>query len=121
MTIRRRTKSSSRAARATRPIPVNQTTIAPLKRVKPPLVEQFHVAVDRQLKSGHGTCEAAAKVALAIKKRYPHLQVTVYDAKETYDHRTAKGWRRPIQKILSPDEQRDLSTAGCRWRQALIR
>ena len=44
MTIRRRTKSSSRAARAKRPIPVNQTTIAPLKRVKPPLVEQFRHA-----------------------------------------------------------------------------
>ena len=77
MTIRRRTKSSSRAARAKRPIPVNQTTIAPLKRVKPPLVEQFHVAVDRQLKSGYGTYEAAERAGLAIKKWHLQLQVTV--------------------------------------------
>jgi len=50
--------------------------------VQPPLIEQFHVAVDRQLKSGYGTYEAAEKVALAIKKRHPQLQVTVFDAKE---------------------------------------
>ncbi len=61
---------------------MDQATAAPSERVKPRLLEQFHVAVDQQLKSVHGTHEAAAKVALAIKKQYPHLQVTVYDAKE---------------------------------------
>jgi len=60
---------------------LTQTTIAPPKRVEPPLVEQFHVAVDRQLKSGYATYEAAEKAALTIKKQYPQLQVTVYDAK----------------------------------------
>lgn len=55
---------------------------APPKRITPPLVQQFHVAVDLQLKSGHATYEAAEKAALAIKKRYPQLRVTVYDAKE---------------------------------------
>jgi hypothetical protein len=34
------------------------------------------------LKSGHETYEAAEKAALAIKKRYPQLHVTVFDAKE---------------------------------------
>ena len=34
---------------------------------KPPLTEPFHVAVDRQLKSGHETYEAAEKAALGIK------------------------------------------------------
>ena len=45
-------------------------------------MEPFHVAVDRQLKSGHETYEAAEKVAQGIKKRYPKLHVTVFDAKE---------------------------------------
>jgi hypothetical protein len=39
------------------------------------------VAVDRQLKSGYGTYEAAEKAALAIKKQHPKLHVSVYDAK----------------------------------------
>ena len=83
MTMRRRTKSSSPAARAKKPIPVNnQAIVAPRKRARPPLIEQFHVAVDRQLKSGYETYEAAEKAALAIKKQHPQLQVTVYDAKE---------------------------------------
>jgi hypothetical protein len=34
------------------------------------------------LKSGHETYEAAEKAALTIKKRYPQLHVTVFDAKE---------------------------------------
>jgi hypothetical protein len=47
---------------------------------KPRLTEPFHVEVDRQLKSGHGTYETAEKAALAIKKLYPRLQVGVFDA-----------------------------------------
>jgi hypothetical protein len=35
------------------------------------------VAVDRQLKSGFGTYEAAENAAKEIKKRYPNPQVTV--------------------------------------------
>ena len=82
MTMRRRTKSASPAARVKRPFPVNQVTAVRPTRIEPPLVEQFHVAVDRQLKSGFGTYDGALKAALAIKQRYPQLQVTVYDAKE---------------------------------------
>ena len=51
------------------------------KPSKAPLIAPFYVAVDRQLKSAHETYEAAEKAALAIKKRHPRLQVTVYEAK----------------------------------------
>ena len=46
-----------------------------------PFTEQYYVAVDRQLKSGFGTHEAAEKAAKEIKKKYPNPQVTVFDAK----------------------------------------
>ncbi len=82
VTMRRRTKSSKPARRASKPTAVDEVTVGPKKRVQPPLIEQFHVAVDRQLKSGYGTYEAAEKAALAIKRWHPQLQVTVYDAKE---------------------------------------
>ncbi|HTO62942.1 MAG TPA: hypothetical protein VMM15_16965 [Bradyrhizobium sp.] len=56
---------------------------APVRKPsKPPSTEPFHVAVDRQLKSGHDTFEDAEQAALKIKNRYPHLHVTVFDAKE---------------------------------------
>jgi len=61
------------------PIDANQTSVIQSKRAEPPLIEQFYVAVDRQLKSGFGTSDAAEKAALVIKSRYPHLQVAVYD------------------------------------------
>jgi hypothetical protein len=47
-----------------------------------PLIEEYYVAVDRQMNSGFGTYEAAEKAAKEIKKRYPNLQVTVFDAKK---------------------------------------
>lgn len=82
MIMRRRAKFGISAARAKNSSRVNQAGVARPVRAKPPLVEQFYVAVDRQLKSGFGTYDAALKAALAIKQRYPQLQVTVYDAKE---------------------------------------
>ena len=56
-------------------------------RAKAPLIEQYYVAVDRQLKSGYGTYEAAEKAARETKKRFPNLQVSVFDAKG--QHHTA--------------------------------
>jgi hypothetical protein len=50
-------------------------------RATVPLIEQYYAAVDRQLKSGFGTYEAAEEAAKEIKKRCPNLQVTVFDAK----------------------------------------
>ena len=86
MATRKQTRSSNRTRQTRTPV-ANRTTAnrttAPVRKIsKPPLTEPFHVAVDRQLKSGHETYEAAEKAALAIKKRYPQLQVTVFDAKE---------------------------------------
>jgi hypothetical protein len=57
-----------------------QTDSAPI-RATVPLIERYHVAVDRQLKSGFETYQAAEKAAKEIKKRYPNPQVTVFDAK----------------------------------------
>ena len=64
------------------PAPENKDTDPAPIRAKAPLIEQFYVAVDRQLKSGFETYEAAEKAAQEIKKRYPGPQVTVFDAKE---------------------------------------
>lgn len=87
MATRKQTRSSkgTRSSNRTRQTrtPIANGATAPVRRLsKPPLTEPFHVAVDRQLKSGHETYEAAEKAALAIKKRYPQLHVTVFDAKE---------------------------------------
>jgi hypothetical protein len=58
-----------------------QTDPAPI-RARTPLIEQYYVAVNRQLKTGFGTYEAAEKAAREIKKKHPNPQVTVFDAKE---------------------------------------
>lgn len=73
--------SSTRARQTRTPIADGQTASV-RKPSKPPPAEPFHVVVDRQLKSGHETYDAAEKVALGIKRRYPKLYVTVFDAKE---------------------------------------
>lgn len=118
MTMRRRTKSASPAARAKRPFPVNQVAAVRPARIKPALVEQFHVAVDRQLKSGFGTYDAALKAALAIKQRYPQLQVTVYDAKERrhtpieLSKASADPRTNPLQRKKTTTSQRQAAGAG---------
>lgn len=81
MAPRKQTRSSNRTRQTRTPI-ANRATASVRKLSKPPLTEPFHVAVDRQLKSGHETYEAAEQAALGIKKRYPKLLVTVFDAKE---------------------------------------
>lgn len=80
-----RSSKSTRSSNRTRQIrtPIANGSAAPARTVsKPALTEPFHVAVDRQLKSGHETYEAAEKAALTIKRRYPKLHVTVFDVKE---------------------------------------
>jgi hypothetical protein len=49
---------------------------------KRPESEQFRLQVDRQTKSSYATLEAAEKAGLVIKKGYPTVHVTVYDANE---------------------------------------
>jgi len=75
-------KHRNLSSRGRSPSPENrQTDSAPI-RATVPLIEQYYVAVDRQLKSGFGTYEAAEKAAKEIRKRYPNLQLTVFDAKK---------------------------------------
>jgi len=49
---------------------------------KLPLAEPFYMSIDHQLKSGYATYSEAEKAALEIKRRYPRLAVSVYDAKQ---------------------------------------
>jgi len=75
-------KQRKLSSRGRSPAPESrQTDSAPI-RAPVPLIEQYYVAVDRQLKSRFGTYEAAEKAAKEIKKRYPNPQVTVFDAKK---------------------------------------
>jgi hypothetical protein len=79
MAAHKRQKLSSQGRSS--PPESRQTDSAPI-RATMPLIEQYYVAVDRQLKLGFGTYEAAEKAAKEIKKRYPNPQVTVFDAKK---------------------------------------
>lgn len=82
MTGRRRPQSANPARRVKRPLPLDQAIATPPKRAASPLTEQFYVSVDGQLKSGYGTYQTAENAAQSIKRRYPVLQVSVYDVKE---------------------------------------
>ena len=80
MAAHKQRKFSSRG-RSPAPEKQAQTESAPI-RARVPLIEQYYVAVDRQLKSGFGTYEAAERAAKEIKKRHPNPQVTVFDTKK---------------------------------------
>jgi len=69
------------SSRGRSPAPESKQTDSAPRRATVPLIEQYYVAVDRQLKSGFGTYEAAEKAAKEIKKRHPNPHVTVFDAK----------------------------------------
>ena len=73
------TRSSNRRQTRT---PIANEPAASVRKLSIPLTEPFYVAVDRQLKSGYETYEAAEKAALAIKRQYPKLHVTVFDTKQ---------------------------------------
>ena len=57
---------------------------APSQR-KRPETGRYLLQVDRQTKGSYKTSEAAQAAALAIKKSYPIVQVSVYDSVE-YTH-----------------------------------
>jgi hypothetical protein len=44
--------------------------------------EGYVVEIDGKFKSEYGTSEEALKAALELKKKYPQIQVKMYDAKE---------------------------------------
>jgi hypothetical protein len=79
MAAHKRRKFSSRGIT---PAPESRRTDSAPIRATAPLIEHYYVAVDRQLKSGFATYEAAEKAAKEIKKRYSNPQVTVFDAKK---------------------------------------
>ena len=82
MAKRTRTGTSNGARRRRVAIASDEATPSVREPTEAPApAAPFYVAVDRQLKSGHETYEGADKAALAIKKRYPRLLVTVYDTK----------------------------------------
>jgi hypothetical protein len=69
------------SSRERSPAPQGRQTDSTPIRATVPLIEQYYVAIDRQLKSGFGAYEAAEKAAKAIKKKHPKPQVTVFEAK----------------------------------------
>jgi hypothetical protein len=69
------------SSRGRSPAAESRQTDSAAIRATVPLIEQYYVAVDRQLKSGFGTYEAAERAAKEIKKRHPNPLVTVFDTK----------------------------------------
>ena len=49
---------------------------------KPPENGRFRLQVDRQTKASYPTREAAEEAGLAIKRGFPILRVTVFDAED---------------------------------------
>jgi hypothetical protein len=74
MAAHKRQKLSNQRRRIN-PAPVSKETNSAPIRAEVPLIEQFYVAIDRQLKSGYATYEAAEKAAREIKERHPNPQV----------------------------------------------
>jgi hypothetical protein len=52
----------------------------PPANVRP--TEGYVLEIDGKFKSEYETSEAAMKVGVELKKKYPNIQVKVYDAKE---------------------------------------
>lgn len=82
MALRNRTKLSSSTGRSNAPIDVTAASPIAAQQAKLPVTGQFHIVIDRQLKSAYTTQESAKEAALAIKGRYPHLQVSIYNDRE---------------------------------------
>ena len=66
---------------------VEQPTNTDTKRPKNPSAstipsEGYVLEIDGKLKSEFPTSEAAMKSGLELKKKYPQIQINVYDAKE---------------------------------------
>ena len=53
---------------------------APSGQQKRPAMAQFRLQVDRQTKGSYETHEDAEQAGVAIKRKYPLVQVAVYDA-----------------------------------------
>lgn len=69
----------------TKPKPLSDD-VSPTRPKNPPAnvlpTEGYVLEVDGKFKSDYETSAAAMKAGLELKKRYPHIQVKVYDSKE---------------------------------------
>ena len=54
----------------------------PIEQPQRPESGRFRLQVDRQTKASYATSDDAEKAGLAIKKKFPIVQVAVYDATE---------------------------------------
>ena len=72
---------------ANKPISVKLETEQPAQEIpaqpKLPDTGRFRLHVDRQAKSSYSTLEAAEEAGAAIKKKFPIVQVAVYDRAES--------------------------------------
>jgi hypothetical protein len=85
MSVRSVTKgiSNSLAPREDGSAPHGKETIAHRPRNMPaniPPTDGFFVEVDAKIKSQHPTLEAATKIGAELKRAFPMVQVTIYDA-----------------------------------------
>ena len=62
--------------------PTNEASNAERPRQRPPEESRFRLQVDRQTKGSYPTRSAAKEAAIAIKRAYPVVHVTVFDAEE---------------------------------------
>jgi len=63
------------------PIAVEETPEVHTQGKRPP-AGRFHLQVDRQTKKSFSTSEAALEEAVILKRKYPLLQVVIYDSIE---------------------------------------
>jgi hypothetical protein len=62
--------------------PIEPLSQGAFGRRKPPENGRFRLQVDRQTKASYPSREAAEEAGLAIKREFPILHVTVFDAEE---------------------------------------
>lgn len=67
---------------AKKPIELIEETRPANPRADLPPTEGYSVEVDGKLKSHFPTPESAFEAGIAIKKRFPFVQIRIYDAKE---------------------------------------
>jgi hypothetical protein len=62
--------------------PTDEGSAAERPRQRPPEESRFRLQVDRQTKGSYPTRSTAKEAAIAIKRAYPIVHVTVFDAEE---------------------------------------
>jgi hypothetical protein len=65
-------------------MPKRVEEILPRTEQKQPMSYRYWLQVDRQTKSSYETLNEAETAGKAIKKLYPKLQVSIYDAEKSH-------------------------------------